>query len=248
MKIEKLSHFDVLARGLQVMDSTAITFCMDNSLPIIVFDVMQPGQHHQGAHRRADRHARASEGGDVTKAVDDAHDKMHKVVVHLQDQFGSVRTGRAAPALVEKLRVDYYGSEVPLQQLAGFSVPEARVLVIAPYDKGALKAIEKAIQASDLGVNPSNDGTIIRLTFPELTTERRKELVKVVKKMAEDARVAVRNVRRSIRQELEHQAKDGEISDDELARIEKELEKLTHDVVAEIDTLVGHKEKELLEV
>ena len=180
--------------------------------------------------------------------VAEAHDKMHKVVVHLQDQFGAVRTGRAAPALVEKLRVDYYGSEVPLQQLAGFSVPEARVLVVAPYDKGALKAIEKAIQASDLGVNPSNDGVIIRITFPELTTDRRKELVKVVKKMAEDGRVAVRNVRRSIRQELEHKAKDGDISDDELTRVEKELEKLTHEVVAEIDTLVGHKEKELLEV
>ncbi|MDQ1458214.1 MAG: ribosome recycling factor [Actinomycetota bacterium] len=180
--------------------------------------------------------------------VDEAKDKMHKVVVHLQDQFGAVRTGRATPALVEKLRVDYYGSEVPLQQLAGFSVPEARVLVVAPYDKGALKAIEKAIQASDLGVNPSNDGAVIRLTFPELTTDRRKELVKVVKKLAEDARVSVRNVRRSIRQELEHQAKDGEISDDELTRIEKELEKLTHEIVAEIDTLVGHKEKELLEV
>jgi ribosome recycling factor len=185
----------------------------------------------------------------VTHAkVDDASERMRKVVVHLQDQFGSVRTGRAAPALVEKLKVDYYGSEVPLQQLAGFSVPEARVLVVAPYDKGALKSIEKAIQASDLGVNPSNDGTNIRLTFPELTTDRRKELVKVVKKQAEDARVGVRNVRRSIRQDLEHQAKDGEISDDELARIEKELEKLTHEVVAEIDTLVGHKEKELLEV
>jgi ribosome recycling factor len=184
----------------------------------------------------------------VSKPVDDAKDKMHKVVVHLQDQFGAVRTGRASPALVEKLRVDYYGSEVPLQQLAGFSVPEARVLVIAPYDKGALKAIEKAIQTSDLGVNPSNDGVIIRITFPELTTERRKDLVKVVKKLAEDGRIAVRNVRRGIRQELEHQAKEGDISDDELARIEKELEKLTHEVVAEIDTLVGHKEKELLEV
>jgi ribosome recycling factor len=184
----------------------------------------------------------------TNKWVDEANDKMHKVVVHLQDQFGSVRTGRAAPALVEKLRVDYYGSEVPLQQLAGFSVPEARVLVVAPYDKGALKAIEKAIQSSDLGVNPSNDGAIIRLTFPELTTERRKELVKVVKKMAEDSRIAVRNVRRSLRQELEHQAKDGEISDDDLARIEKELEKVTHEIVAEIDTLVAHKEKELLQV
>src|ERR687884_1896382 len=114
---------------------------------------------------------------------------MAKAVEHLRDEFSRVRTGRATPALVEKLRVDYYGSEVPLQQLAGFSVPEARVLVISPYDKGAMKAIEKAIQASDLGVNPSNDGTVIRLTFPELTADRRKELVKVVKKLAEEARV-----------------------------------------------------------
>jgi ribosome recycling factor len=182
----------------------------------------------------------------VTTAAE-ASEKMHKVVVHLQDQFSAVRTGRATPALVEKLRVEYFGSEVPLQQLAGFSVPEARVLVIAPYDKNALKAIEKAIQASDLGVNPSNDGAVIRLTFPELTTDRRKDLVKVVKKQAEDGRVAVRNVRRHIRQELEHQAKDGEISEDDLDRIEKELEKLTHDVVAEIDVVLGHKEKELLE-
>lgn len=179
--------------------------------------------------------------------VDEASDKMHKAVVHLQDEFGAIRTGRAAPALVEKLKVDYYGSEVPLQQLAGFSVPEARVLVISPYDKGALKAIEKSIQTSDLGVNPSNDGAVIRLTFPELTTDRRKDLVKVVKKQAEDGRVAVRNVRRHIRQELEHQAKAGEISDDDLSRIEKDLEKLTHDVVAEIDVLLSHKEKELLE-
>ena len=145
-------------------------------------------------------------------------------------------------------RVDYYGSEVPLQQLAGFSVPEPRVLVISPYDKGALKSIEKAIQQSDLGVNPSNDGAIIRLTFPELTADRRKDLVKVVKARAEEGRVAVRNVRRHIRQELEALEKDGDLSQDELDRIEKDLEKLTHDVVAEIDTMLGHKEKELLEV
>ena len=180
--------------------------------------------------------------------VDEAKEKMHRAVVHLQEEFGAVRTGRASPALVEKLRVDYYGSEVPLQQLAGFSVPEARVLVIAPYDKGAVKAIEKAIQLSDLGVNPSNDGTLIRLTFPELTADRRKDLVKVVKARAEEGRVAVRNVRRNARQELEHLEKDGELSKDELDRIEKDLEKLTHDVVAEIDTMLAHKEKELLEV
>ena len=154
----------------------------------------------------------------------------------------------ANPALVEKLKVDYYGSEVPLQQLAGFSVPEPRVLLVSPYDKGALKAIEKAIQSSDLGVNPGNDGQQIRLVFPELTQERRKEFVKLAKAKAEDGRVAVRNVRRHTRQELEHLAKDGEISDDELARIEKELDKVTHEVVAEIDKALEHKERELLEV
>ena len=177
--------------------------------------------------------------------VDEAKEKMHKAVVHLQDEFGAVRTGRATPALVEKLKVEAYGVDTPLQQLAGITVPEARVLAIAPYDKGNLKAIEKAIQASDLGVNPSNDGNVIRITFPELTGERRKDLVKVVKKLAEEARIAVRNVRRHIRQELE---KDPEISEDEVTRIEKDVEKLTHDVVAEIDTLLSHKEKELLEV
>jgi ribosome recycling factor len=179
--------------------------------------------------------------------VDEAKDRMHKAVVHLQDEFSSVRTGRATPALVDKLKVDYYGSDVPLQQLAGFSVPEPRVLTIAPYDKGAVKAIERAIQQSDLGVNPSNDGTVIRLTFPELTADRRKSLVKVVKTRAEEGRVAVRNVRRHVRQELEQLEKDGDLSRDELERIEKDLEKLTHDVVGEIDTMLGKKERELLE-
>ena len=180
--------------------------------------------------------------------VGEAKDKMHKAVLHMQEEFAGIRTGRATPAIVEKLKVDYYGSDVPLQQLASFSVPEPRVLVISAYDKSAIKAIEKAIQTSDVGVTPSNDGAVIRLTFPELTADRRKQLVKVVKARAEDGRVAVRNVRRHVRQELEHLEKDGEISRDDLDRIEKELEKLTHEVIAEIDTMSGHKEKELLEV
>lgn len=180
--------------------------------------------------------------------VEDCRDKMHKAVVHLREEFGTVRTGRATPALVDKIRVDYYGSEVPLQQLAGFSIPEPRVLVISPYDKNAIKAIEKALQSSDLGINPSNDGLVIRLTFPLLTQERRKELVKVVKHRAEESRVAVRNVRRQTRQELEALQKDGDLSEDELERIEKELEKITHDVIAEIDQMLQHKEQELLEV
>jgi len=191
-----------------------------------------------------------SSDGDEMKALvlDDCADKMKKAVAHLQTEFATVRTGRASSALVEKLRVDVYGSEVPLQQIAGFGVPEPRVLTIAPYDKTSLKAIEKAIQQSDLGVNPSNDGEIIRLTFPELTEERRKDFVKVVRNRAEEARVAVRNARRHARQELEHLEKDGEISKDDLDRAEKDLEKRTHEVVAEIDELLKHKEQELLTV
>ena len=178
----------------------------------------------------------------------EATEKMGKAVAHTQAEFAGFRTGRATPALVEKLKVDYYGTDVPLQQLAGFNVPEARLLVIQPYDKNALKAIEKAIQNSDLGINPSNDGAVIRLAFPQLTEERRKELVKVVKHKAEEGRVAVRNLRRSARHELESLERGGEISSDELERAEKELEKLTHEYVLEIDHMVQHKEQELLEV
>jgi len=175
-------------------------------------------------------------------------DKMHKAVEHTLTEFGGVRTGRASPAFVEKLPIDYYGSEVPLQQIAGFTVPEARLLVIQPYDASSIKAIEKAIQNSDLGVNPSNDGKVIRLSFPPLTAERRKDYVKMVKHMAEEGRVAVRNARRSARHDLEALEKDGDISADELERAEKELEKITHAQIAEIDSALEHKEKELLEV
>ncbi|GMU79703.1 MAG: ribosome-recycling factor [Acidimicrobiia bacterium] len=180
--------------------------------------------------------------------VEECHDKMAKAIAHLKDEFAAVRTGRASSNLVEKLRVDYYGTDVPLQQLAGFGVPEPRVLVITPYDKGAIKAIEKAIQASDLGITPGNDGQVIRLVFPPLTEDRRRDLVKVVKQRAEDAKVSVRNVRRQARHELEALEKDGDLSRDELARVEKELEAYTHKVIAEIDELLHHKEQELLEV
>lgn len=180
----------------------------------------------------------------ATSVIGDAKEKMTKAVSHAQGEFSGVRSGRAAPALVEKLKVDYFGTEIPLQQLAGISVPEARLITINPYDKGALPSIEKAIQNSDLGINPSNDGQIIRLTFPPLTEERRKELVKLVKHKAEEARVAIRNLRRTSRTELDSL----EIGSDELERAEKELDKATHDYVAEIDQMVQHKERELLEV
>ncbi len=180
--------------------------------------------------------------------VTDAAERMHAAVEHAQGQFGTIRTGRATPALVEKIRVDYYGTDVPLQQLAGFSVPEARVLVIQPYDKGAVAAIDKALQMSDLGINPGNDGDKLRLVFPPLTAERRRDLVKVVKNMAEDGRIAVRNLRRSARHDLEALEKDGEISEDELSRYEKALEASTATFVDEIDRALKSKEAELLEV
>jgi ribosome recycling factor len=191
-----------------------------------------------------------SADGEEMKALvlDECADKMKKAVAHLQSEFAALRTGRASAGLVEKLRVDAYGSEVPLQQLAGFGVPEPRVLTISPYDKGTIKAIEKAIQQADLGVNPSNDGQVIRLVFPELTEERRKDLAKVARTRAEEGRVAVRNARRHARHELEQLEKDGELSKDDLDRTEKDLEKRTHDVVGEIDELLKHKEEELLTV
>jgi ribosome recycling factor len=180
--------------------------------------------------------------------MEECADKMRKAIAHVQGEFAGVRTGRASSALVEKLKVDFYGSEVPLQQIAGFGVPEPRVLTISPYDKTSIKSIEKALQSSDLGINPSNDGHIIRLVFPELTEERRKDLVKIVRNQAEEARVAVRNLRRQARHDLEAFEKDGELSKDDLDRAEKELEKRTHDVVAEIDELLRHKEAELLQI
>ena len=178
----------------------------------------------------------------------DALEKMEKAVEHVQSQFTTVRTGRATPALVERLLVEYYGSTVPLQQLAGFQVPEARQLLIKPHDRSTLASIEKAIRDSDLGVNPSNDGVVIRINFPALTEERRKEYVKVVKHMAEDGRIAIRNIRRDARKHLEAAEKASDISADELERAEKEMEKITHEHVELIDKAFGRKEQELLEV
>ncbi|HTX62758.1 MAG TPA: ribosome recycling factor [Acidimicrobiales bacterium] len=184
----------------------------------------------------------------VDVVVEDARDKMAKAVEHVRNEFSTVRTGRASPALVEHLTVDYYGTPTPLRQIAGFTVPDAMLLVVSPYDRSCLGAIEKAIQGSDLGINPSNDGTVIRLAFPPLTEERRKELVKVVRHKAEEGRVAIRNLRRATRHELETLEKEGSISTDELDRVEKEIEKITHQQVGAVDQLLGHKEKELLEV
>tara|TARA_B100000579_G_scaffold55309_1_gene39104 strand:- start:11 stop:580 length:570 start_codon:yes stop_codon:yes gene_type:complete len=175
-------------------------------------------------------------------------EKMAKAVTRTRQEFSSIRTGRPSPALVEKIPVDYFGSEVPLQQLASFSVPEAQQLVISPFDKGAVEAIEKAIQIADLGISPSNDGSVLRLSFPPLTEERRKQLVKVVRSLAEEGRVTLRNVRRSSRQDLEALVKDGEASSDSVKRAEESVDQITREHENEINAALGQKEDELLEV
>ncbi len=182
------------------------------------------------------------------EVVEQTKEKMIRAVAHAISEFANFRTGRASSVLVEKLAVEYYGSEVPMVQIASFSVPEAKLLIITPYDKSALKEIEKSILSSDLGINPSNDGSVIRLAFPPLTEERRKELVKLVRAKAEEGRVAIRNVRRTARHELEQLEKAGTIRTDELERSEKELDKLTADTIADLDRGLAHKEKELLEI
>jgi ribosome recycling factor len=178
----------------------------------------------------------------------DASEKMAKALGHLKEDLGGIRTGRATPGILNRVTVEYYGAPVPLQQLASMSVPEPRTLMVQPFDKTAIGAIEKAILTSDLGVNPSNDGNVIRLSFPPLTEERRRDLVKQVHSRAEDGRVAVRNVRRHHKDEVEKLEKQHEISEDDLKRAEKELQKLTDQFVAEIDEIQRHKEQELMEV
>lgn len=184
----------------------------------------------------------------IDETLLEAMDKMDRAVEHTQSQFATVRTGRATPSLVERISVEYYGTMVPLQQIASISVPEARQLLIKPHDRSTLEAVEKAIRDSDLGVAPNNDGISIRLSLPQLTEERRREYVKVVKHMAEDGRIAIRNSRRDARKAMETAEKGGEISADELERAEKELEKVTHEHVEHIDQALGRKEQELLEV
>jgi ribosome recycling factor len=178
---------------------------------------------------------------------EDAEERMNKALAHTRQDFAGVRSGRANPGLVEKLPVDYYGSIVPLQQMASFSVPEARMLVISPFDKGAMSAIERSIRDANLGLNPSNDGAAIRLSFPPLTEERRKEFVRMVRQKAEDGRTGIRNARRDARKDLEALQKDGDISENDLHRAEAELDKLTKRFEAEIDVALDHKTTELLE-
>jgi ribosome recycling factor len=184
----------------------------------------------------------------IDSAMQDAEHKMDQAVSHLKDDLAAIRTGRATPAVLNRVTVEYYGTPVPLNQLAGVTVPEPRLLQVQPFDKGAIGAIEKAIQSSDLGITPNNDGSVIRLSFPPLTEERRKELVKQVHARAEECRIAIRNIRRHSKDELEKLEREGAISEDDLMRAEKDLQKLTDRFVADIDQIQGHKEQELMEV
>jgi ribosome recycling factor len=184
----------------------------------------------------------------IEDLLDDAKRRMDKSVEATTNEFNTIRTGRASAALLDRVKVDYYGTETPLNQLATINVPEARLLTIQPYDPGSIKGIERAIQESELGLTPANDGKIIRLPIPQLTEERRKELVKVVRHVAEEGRVAVRNVRRDVMHHLKELVRDGDVGDDEERRAEERAQKLTDEHTAKIDELLKRKEEEIMEV
>jgi ribosome recycling factor len=188
------------------------------------------------------------EEGIVKDLLDDASARMTKSVEATRHEFASVRTGRASPSLLDRVQVDYYGATTPLKQLANISASEARLLTITPYDKSSIKAIEKAILESDVGLTPNNDGNLVRLVIPELTEERRKDLAKVVRRIAEDGRVSVRNARRDVQHDLRELKSEGELGSDDEHRAEAELQKLTDQHVHEIDAALAAKEKEILEV
>ena len=178
----------------------------------------------------------------------EAEDKMERAIAVAREDFTTIRTGRANAAMFNKITVDYYGTVTPVNQLASFQTPEARLIVITPYDKGSFAAIEKAIRDSDLGVNPTSDGTVIRVALPELTEERRREYIKVAKHKAEEARVSIRNVRRHAKDALDKLAKDGDVGEDDVHRAEKHLDDVTHKHVEHVDEILKHKEAELLEI
>jgi ribosome recycling factor len=184
----------------------------------------------------------------IADTLREAEDKMTKAIEVVKEDFASIRAGRATPAMFSKIHAEYYGSPTPLQQLASFQVPEARTVLVTPYDKGATSAIEKALRDSDLGVNPTNDGIVIRVVLPALTEERRREYIKLARTKAEEARVSLRNIRRRAKEELDRIARDGEAGEDEVARAEKELEASTRRHVDTVDEHLKAKESELIEV
>jgi len=178
----------------------------------------------------------------------EAEEKMERAIAHAKEEFGAIRTGRATPAIFSKIVIDYYGTPTPLPQLASIGIPEPRMAIIKPYDTSQLSAMERAIRDSDLGVNPNNEGTQLRILLPQMTEERRRDMIKVARHKAEEAKVAIRNVRRKAKEELDRIVKDGEAGEDDGRRAERELDEITHRHVAHVDEVLKHKEAELLEV
>ena len=261
MKYDEITFVEALQQGLKVADATAFALCMENHLPMIVFGMQPEGnilrvvQGEKIGTLVSAGSAGTTPGADATRrdalindTLRDADQKMSKAVEVAREEFAAIRAGRANPSMFAKLTADYYGTPTPIQQLAGFTAPEARIIMVQPYDMGAMAAIEKAIRESDLGVNPSNDGRVIRCVFPELTEERRKEYIKVAKTKAEDGRIAVRNIRRNAKQALEKLEKDGEVGKDDVTGAEKKLDATTKRHTDQIDEMLKSKEAELLEV
>jgi ribosome recycling factor len=184
----------------------------------------------------------------IDETLFEAEEKMERAIEFAKNEFATVRTGRATPGMFARIMIDYYGAPTPLPNMATINIPEPRMVLIKPHDPTQLRPVEKAIRDSDLGINPNNDGTLIRLVIPQMTEERRREMIKVVRHKAEEARVAIRNVRRKAKEELDRIVKDGEAGEDDGRRAEKELEDLTHKFVAHVDEILKHKEDELLEV
>ena len=248
--IPTITHRQAIERGLKVMDTTALTLCMDNDLPIFVFnmgDEANIGRILGGRARGDDGHKRFG-GALVKERIDEARRRMQGAVKAFGGELASVRTGRASTALLDRVTVDAYGTNMPLNQVATIHAPEARLITVQPFDRTLVEAIERGINEAALGLTPSNDGNIIRLSVPELTEERRKEFVKLVHKMAEEARIAVRNVRRDAINEMRRAEKDGDLSQNELGRGQDEIQKLTDAEVKAIDDLMARKEAEILEV
>ena len=184
----------------------------------------------------------------IEETLFEAEERMERAVEHAKEEFAAIRTGRASPAMFSRIVVDYYGAPTPLPQLASFAIPEPRMVLVKPHDPSQIKAVEKAIRDSDLGVNPNNEGTQLRLILPPMTEERRREMIKVARHKGEDAKVAIRNIRRKAKDELDRIVRDGEVGEDDGRRAEKELDELTHKYVANVDEILKHKEAELLEV
>lgn len=248
MKFSELSYLDILNKGLAVMDSTATSLCMDNNISLIVFSIMEKGN--------IKRVLLGEDIGTVIRRkysmsqsiINDTKTKMNDAVKAFSRQLATVRAGRANPAILDTVYVNYYGANTPLNQLATISAPEARLLVVTPFDKSSIGDVEKGILKADLGLTPNNDGNVIRINIPALTEERRKELVKVSRKYAEEARVQVRNIRREANDQLKKQEKDSEITEDELRANQDEVQKITDNSIGEIDSSLEAKEKEILEV